>query len=82
MSPGCFRATFEDMILMSDIVFLRSWFTVTVKKYYNPVTSHLLSDNWQGMRTTGEIRKQLNIPIPNKKDSHYKVFIVFLMVEH
>eukprot|EP00239_Pterosperma_sp_CCMP1384_P001732 CAMPEP_0197846034 /NCGR_PEP_ID=MMETSP1438-20131217/2861_1 /TAXON_ID=1461541 /ORGANISM="Pterosperma sp., Strain CCMP1384" /LENGTH=1206 /DNA_ID=CAMNT_0043457543 /DNA_START=45 /DNA_END=3665 /DNA_ORIENTATION=+ len=38
---GCFRAGFEDKVLMSDIVFLRAWIAVDVPKYYNPVTSML-----------------------------------------
>jgi ribosome biogenesis protein BMS1 len=35
------RATFEDRILMSDVVFLRAWVPVVPTQYYNPVTSLL-----------------------------------------
>ena len=55
---GTFRATFEDKLLMSDIVFLRAWTPVSPRLYYNPVTSLLLRNksNWMGMRLNWEIR--------------------------
>lgn len=40
---GHFRATFEDKVLMSDIVFLRAWYPVKIQKFYNPVTNLLSS---------------------------------------
>ncbi|PVV03221.1 hypothetical protein BB560_002306 [Smittium megazygosporum] len=72
--PGAFRATFEDKILMSDIVFLRAWYTIKPKKFYNPVTSLLLSDKnqWQGMRQIVEIRRDMGIKVPTSYNSHYK----------
>jgi len=73
-NEGSFRATFEDKILMSDIVFLRAWMPVEVKKYYNPVTDLLLPEKgkWQGMKTVYQLRKEKNIPIPTREDSSYK----------
>ena len=71
---GHFRATFEDRILMSDIISLRTWYPVKPKKFYNPVTSLLLKDkdNWKGMRLTGEVRAVNGVATPSEKDSNYK----------
>lgn len=71
---GYFRATFEDKILMSDTIFLKTWYPIKVKKFYNPVTSMLLQDHeqWKGMRLTGQVRAEQNIPTPLQKDSAYK----------
>ncbi|KAJ1994935.1 Glycoside hydrolase 2 (Mannanase, beta-galactosidase) [Coemansia umbellata] len=66
---GMFRATFEDKIKLSDIVFLRAFHAVPIKKFYNPVTSLLAVTH---MRTLAEIRREKSLPVPNKKDSHYK----------
>jgi ribosome biogenesis protein BMS1 len=66
---GHFRATFEDKILMSDIVFLRAWYPVRPHRFYNPVTNLI---GWEGMRLTGEIRRDEGIPTPQQKNSQYK----------
>ena len=41
---GSVRATFEDKILASDTIFLRSWFAVSIPKFYTPITN-LLTNN-------------------------------------
>ncbi|CAD6503551.1 BgTH12-03212 [Blumeria graminis f. sp. triticale] len=66
---GHFRATFEDKILMSDIVFLRTWYPVKPHRYFNPVTNLI---GWNGMRLTGQIRKDEGLPTPQLRDSQYK----------
>ena len=37
---GTFRATFEDKILKSDIIFCRTWYSVEVPRFYNPAISY------------------------------------------
>ena len=80
---GHFRATFEDKILMSDIVFLRAWYPVKPRTFYNPVTNLLESSSssssssdrtkeWRGMRVTGEIRAELSLPAPSNPNSTYR----------
>ena len=71
---GAFRATFEDRILMSDIVFIRTWCPVPVPRYCNLVTSLLSRDKggWTGMRTTGQIRHESGTAPPQKPDSLYR----------
>ncbi|KAH6907699.1 GTP binding protein [Coprinopsis sp. MPI-PUGE-AT-0042] len=71
---GTFRGTFEDKILKSDIVFLRAWYTVQPRKFYNPVTSLLLHDksSWEGMRLTGAVRRSQNLKTPLNVNSTYK----------
>lgn len=59
-----------------DIVFLRSWYPVSVPQLYNPVTSLLMpvgqKDKWSGMRTLGQLKHDLGIRNKPNKDSLYK----------
>jgi ribosome biogenesis protein BMS1 len=75
--PGSFRATFEDKILLSDIVFCRTWMPVEMKEYYNPVTNHLTSseDVWQGMKPKAQLQIETNTPIEVNPDSIYKPIV-------
>ena len=75
--PGAFRATFEDRLLMSDIVFVRTWYPVSIPRYYNPVTSLLRPDKtqWEGMRTVGKIRHELGKKPAVKRESLYRPII-------
>lgn len=72
---GAFRATFEDKILMSDIIFCRTWFKVDVTKFYAPVVNLLLppseKNSWQGMKTKGQLKREKNIHYDANKDSMY-----------
>ncbi|KAF8384177.1 hypothetical protein PRIPAC_73319, partial [Pristionchus pacificus] len=72
--PGSFRATFEDKVLMRDIVFLRSWVVVPVKKFYTPVIDRLMpaDQKWVGMKTVGRLRYERGLTAPVKQDSLYK----------
>lgn len=70
---GCIRATFEDKILVSDIVFLRAWVAVDVPRLCNPVASLLSSANeWTGMRTVAQLRREQGLPVPVNTDSVYR----------
>lgn len=71
---GIARCTFEDRILMSDIVFFRAWTQVDIPCFFNPVTTALQPRDqaWRGMKTVAELRRENNIPIPHNPDSVYK----------
>lgn len=75
---GSFRATFEDKILMGDIIVCRMWVPVEMKRFYNPVLSMLEEEGptaWQGMRPIAQIRREEKIAIPVNKDSLYKPIV-------
>ena len=63
------RATFEDKILMSDIVFVKTWFTVAIPKFYSTVTN-LLSEPLE-MRTVAQIKKDRRIRVEPNPDQLY-----------
>ena len=72
---GNFRATFEDKVLMSDIIFLRAWYPVRPRRFYNSVTNLLEAgevDSWSGMRLTGQVRAEQNLPTPKVQNSAYR----------
>ncbi|KAH9179099.1 DUF663-domain-containing protein [Lactarius sanguifluus] len=71
---GAFRATFEDKVLMGDTIFLRAWYSIQPRKFYNPVSSLLLStqSSWSGMRLTGQVRREQGLSAPHQPDSAYK----------
>lgn len=79
VKEGIARCTFEDRILMSDIVFLRAWTRVEIPRFYNPVTTSLQprDQTWKGMKTVAELRRDNNLPVPFNKDSVYKVPSLF-----
>ncbi|SCV68872.1 BQ2448_993 [Microbotryum intermedium] len=74
---GCYRAAFEDKVLMSDIIFLRAWYQIKPRQFYNPVASLLLRDkaSWQGMRLTGEVRRDQGVKTPSDINSLYKPIV-------
>lgn len=78
---GYARAGFEDKILMSDIVFLSTWRSIKPQEFYTPVTNLLMAPGqgddgddatWQGMRLTGQVRRDQGIPTPFDKNSAYR----------
>jgi ribosome biogenesis protein BMS1 len=68
---GVVRCTFEDTVKQSDIVFLNTWVKVVPTDLFTPVNS-LLSSEWNLVRTTAELRAELNLRPEFKKDSVYR----------
>ncbi|CAH1795459.1 unnamed protein product [Owenia fusiformis] len=76
---GAFRATFEDKLQLSDIVFVRTWFPVEVPRYYNVVSTLLLDQDektkWQGMKTVGQLKREKGVQGERQEDSIYKKIV-------
>ncbi|KAF0313748.1 Ribosome biogenesis protein bms1 [Amphibalanus amphitrite] len=72
---GLVRATFEDHIKMSDVVFVRTWYPMEVARLYAPVTSLLLPPaekaRWQGMKTVGQLKRERGIRVEPNPDQLY-----------
>lgn len=64
-------------LFILDIVFLRAWYSIEPRKLYNPVTSLLLKggEEWQGMRLTGQVRRDEALKTPSDINSAYRVSI-------
>uniref|UniRef100_A0A2I3RB31 Ribosome biogenesis protein BMS1/TSR1 C-terminal domain-containing protein n=1 Tax=Pan troglodytes TaxID=9598 RepID=A0A2I3RB31_PANTR len=74
-----YESSFENVkvnYLFSDIVFMRTWYPVSIPAFYNPVTSLLKpvgeKDTWSGMWTTGQLRLAHGVRLKANKDSLYK----------
>ena len=67
---GRFRATFEDKILKSDIVFLKTWTQVELNTFYNPIVDY--KHKQPMLRTMAQLRKDNDIELVMNKDSEYK----------
>ncbi|GIX61733.1 ribosome biogenesis protein bms1 [Babesia caballi] len=55
---GAFRATFEDKILLSDIVLLKSFVSVRTRRFFNPMVDW---DAFRRVRTVAELRKDIGV---------------------
>lgn len=65
---GNFRATFEDRILMSDIVVCKCWINTEPKRFYHPVVD---VERFKFAGLIGELRATKGVPVPVKQDSNY-----------
>ncbi|KAI3985319.1 hypothetical protein MKX01_033633 [Papaver californicum] len=72
---GIARCTFEDRILISDIVFLCAWTQVEIPSFFKPLTTALQPCDriWQGMKIVVELQPEHYLPIPLNSGSLYKV---------
>lgn len=62
---GAFRATFEDKILKSDLVFLRTWFAVDLPKFYNPALTY---GKVRYLKTTSALRRERGLKLEKGPD--------------
>lgn len=67
---GSFRATFEDKILKSDIIFLRTWYQVDVPRFCNQIVAY---GRTRLLKTHAELRKERGIELKTNADSQYLI---------
>ena len=73
---GCVRITFEDKIMSSDSIFLRSWYAVSVPKFYAPITNLLEQvhdkDSEMLVKRLAALKQEKDLKVAPKTDSLYK----------
>ena len=73
MPKGSVRATFEDKVLASDTIFLRSWYAVPTPKFYAPVTNLLERlENTVAVKALSMLKKEKELRVAPKADSLYR----------
>lgn len=75
---GSVRVTFEDKIMASDSIFLKTWYALEVPKFYTAVTNLLIKKEdteWNGVKTLGTLKYENNIKVMPNENSLYKVII-------
>jgi ribosome biogenesis protein BMS1 len=80
---GSVRATFEDKILASDTIFLKSWFAIEVPKFYMSITNLLKNNALQQngssvsddlkLKTMAQLKLENNIKVMPNENSLYRV---------
>jgi ribosome biogenesis protein BMS1 len=65
---GTFRATFEDKILQSDIVFLRTYYSIKPEKFYNPLINY---SQQKLLKSSNQLKKEAGITPEVNNDSLY-----------
>ena len=71
---GRFRATFEDKIKKSDVIFLKQWTQVQLYEFYNPIIQYDDKPR-KFLRTMSQLRKDYNIELKQNPDSEYKEIV-------
>jgi ribosome biogenesis protein BMS1 len=72
---GSVRVTFEDKILASDTIFLKTWYAIDIPKFYYPLTNLLSPNEVHTLKTLGTLKIENNIKINPNENSLYKVII-------
>jgi ribosome biogenesis protein BMS1 len=67
---GNFRATFEDKIQVSDLIIMKTWTSVPISRFVNPLIDGV--KEWRRIKTLNELRHEHQVPIAVKADSEYK----------
>ena len=65
---GAFRATFEDKIQKSDLVFCKTWYQVDIPKFCNQIVAY---GRTRMLKTHAELRRERGIQLNMGKDSEY-----------
>jgi len=69
-SPGAFRATFEDKILSSDIIFCRTWATVDIPKFFLHLPTHIVAQP-RTIKTLGQLKREKQMQTEPNPDHLY-----------
>ena len=72
---GRFRASFEDKIKKSDVIFLKQWTQVQLIQFYNPIIDYDNNKSRKLLRNMFQLRKDNNIELKQNVDSEYKEII-------